>query len=437
LKPSLTLLVGCLSATAAGAPQLAPVFRDHAVLQSGRAISVWGRAAPGEHVSVAFAGQTAGSTAGADGRWVALLAPLAPNTTGTDLTVTSRQSVVVHDVAVGEVWVCAGAAAPASSAAPGSAAEGFGSLSPVIRRFGFARDAADGAWTADAPGQGPPSADLFFARDLFARLGVPIGIVACQGPDAAIEAWMSPSALAPFPLAEAGPVAPSSLFSSRLQPLLPLAARGVIWFQGSGDIGRAAGFAERFPALITAWRSHFGAQDLPFYWAQLPGRRAPQAPLAGLCAPLREAQERALALPGTAEAVTVDMTALGRSPVDAREIGRRLALIAKAGAYEIPEDDSGPVFAGASAEGPAMRVRFARGADALAASGRPLQSFEVAGADRVFHAATAAIDGATVVVRSPAVSRPVAVRYAWSDAPDANLFNGAGLPAAPFRSDNW
>ena len=183
--------------------------------------------------------------------------------------------------------------------------------------------------------------------------------------------------------------------------------------------------------MVTAWRSHWGEGDFPFYWVQLPGRPARPGSPAGLCASLREAQSGALSLLATGEAIAVD------TPGNGREVGRRVALIAKAGAYSISEDYSGPVFGGIQVEGPAVRVRFSGGAEGLTASGRPLQSFEVAGADRVFHAASAVIDGDSVVARSPAVRQPVALRYAWSDAPDANLYNGAGLPAAPFRSDDW
>jgi sialate O-acetylesterase len=139
----------------------------------------------------------------------------------------------------------------------------------------------------------------------------------------------------------------------------------------------------------------------------------------------------------TGEAVALDIGTGGRGPGNLREIGRRLAQIAKAKVYEIPVDYSGPVFAGLAVEGPSVRVRFAFAGEGLTASGGPLRSFEVAGADRVFHPAGAVIQGGSVIVRSAAVGQPVAVRYAWGSAPDANLYNGAGLPAAPFRSDAW
>jgi sialate O-acetylesterase len=223
-----------------------------------------------------------------------------------------------------------------------------------------------------------------------------------------------------------------------IHPLLPYAMRGAIWYQGEVDAGRAREYASRFPAMITAWRSHFGQGDLPFLWMQLEGSRAAGKPGAGAWAAFREAQSQALSLPSTGEAVAIDLgSPSGLTPAQRREAGRRLALIAKANAYSIEDDYSGPAYSGIDVGGPSVRVHFRFAGQGLTAAGRPLQSFEAAGADRVFHAATAVIDGDTVVVRAAAVKLPVAVRYAWADAPDANLFNGAGLPAAPFRSDNW
>ena len=421
-----------------------------------------GRAAAGEHVSVAFAGQVVGTTAGPDGRWIVVLAPLAANSSGAALTVTGKGSIAVNDVVVGEVWLCSGGSESGSVAGDGArnenAAPSTLSHWPPIRRFVVARRAspvpletATGEWEGVSPSAAGAftSAGSFFARDLLARLGVPIGIVESTWPDTPIESWMSPAALAAMPESESGrpevaaPVAedsrvPSSLFNGMIHPLLPYAIRGALWLQGDGDIGSAARFAVRFPELITAWRSHFGEGDFPFYWVELRGRKPAPGASAGQRAPLREAQHRALSLPSTGEAVAIDLgSGGGFRPADYEEIGRRLALIAKAGAYSISEDYCGPVFGAIEVAGSSVRVRFFRGEDGLTASGKPLQSFEVAGADRVYHAASAVIAGDSVIVHSAAVRQPVAVRYAWSDAPEANLYNGAGLPAAPFRSDDW
>ncbi len=137
-------------------------------------------------------------------------------------------------------------------------------------------------------------------------------------------------------------------------------------------------------------------------------------------------------------AVTID---IGESenihPRNKQEVGRRLALIARQHLYDIPGDWTGPTFESAAREGTAIRVRLAHADGGLVAHGRPPASFQIAGADRRFQPATARIDHDSVIVSAPGVREPVAVRYAWTNDPDANLYNGAGLPATPFRTDNW
>jgi sialate O-acetylesterase len=455
-----------MASAAPVAPELAPLFQDRAVLQRERPVPVWGRAAAGEHVSVSFAGQTVGATAGADGRWIAVLAPLAENAAGSDLTVSGKATVTLHDVVVGEVWLCAGESNMEFAVDDGpsyrvenAAAEVAAARYPLIRQFKVGRraaaapmESASGAWSGCTPvtvGRFT-AAGYFFARELFTRLGTPVGIINSTWGGTPIEAWMSPAALAAFPGFSNGhpsagtdatggdPWAPGSLFNGMIQPLLPYAIRGAVWYQGESNVGHAALYAAQFPALITSWRSHFGGGDLPFLWVQLANFSPPAQGKGDAWASLREAQSKALRLPSTGQAVAIDIGEPGSMyPRNKREVGRRLALIAKAMVYSIPVEYSGPVFSRATPEGPALRIQFQYAGEGLTASGKPLQSFEVAGVDRVFHPAQAAIRGDTVMVRSPAVAQPVAVRYAWRNAPEANLYNGAGLPAAPFRSDDW
>ena len=155
-------------------------------------------------------------------------------------------------------------------------------------------------------------------------------------------------------------------------------------------------------------------------------------------AQLREAQAGALTLPATGLAVAIDIgDPKNIHPLNKLEVGRRLALLAKTQVYGIPGDFSGPVFASATVEPAAMRVHFTHAGTGLISANRPVQSLELAGADRIFHPATGKIERDTLLVSAPGVKVPVAVRYAWSNSPVANLFNGAGLPAVPFRSDDW
>jgi sialate O-acetylesterase len=436
---------GCaLPATAA--PELDPLFQDNGVLQCDKAVPVWGRAAPGEHVTVAFAGQKVGATTGSDGRWIAVLGPLAANTLGADLTITGKATVTAHNVLVGEVWLCSGGSEMAAGLGGARPAEAGAARYALIRQFkvpGAPTGNARAAWAACSPETAAQftAVGYFFARELFSRLGMPVGIINSSARNSTLEAWMSPAALDAFPelrrqAASASSAqestAPSALFKAMIQPLLPYSIRGAIWYQGEGDLGHASDYAARFPALITAWRSHFGEGDFPFFWVQIAGPNLPKASPDERWARLREAQSRALALPETGQAVAIDV-----GDGESREIAHRLALIAKATVYSIPVDYSGPAFSSFSVEGATIRVRFNSAGEGLTASGKPLQSFEVAGPDHVFHAASATIQGDAVVVRSPVVRQPVAVRYAWRGSAEGNLFNGAGLPAPPFRSDDW
>ena len=231
---------------------------------------------------------------------------------------------------------------------------------------------------------------------------------------------------------------PAGLFNAMINPLLPYALRGILWYQGESNAVRPTEYHRLFASLITTWRAHFGQGDLPFYWVQISAYQAPPALGGGGWAALREAQAQALDLPQTGMAVTVDIgDPKNIHPANKQEVGRRLALIAKANTYDLIADYSGPVFSSAERVGARMRVHFRFADGGLTAADKPLASFELAGADRKFHPATATITGDTLLVQSPAVREPVAVRYAWSDCPEANLYNGAGLPAVPFRSDSW
>jgi len=491
---------------------LAPLFTDHAVLQQGKPVPVWGRGAPNEKVTVTFRDQVIQATAGSDGRWIVYLDALKPGAPA-ELVVAGRNTIKLQDVVVGEVWVCSGQSNMEFRVwgPPGDVyrvndadAEVAAARFPLIREFKVDRavaaqpaDTARGAWVVCSPATAGSfgAVGYFFARDLNQRLGVPVGIIDDAWGGTAIESWLSDYALRgnpafavvdqrwaeamvnwpakvaayraavaaqekdeaaaraagsaqlaaflktkpwlPPPPSPESPDAPRSTFNGMVNPLLPCALRGVLWYQGEANTGRPGEYRALFEALITAWRAHWGQGDVPFYWVQLPnfdggdGRGTNWARL-------REAQAQALALPATGMAVAIDIGDPNNiHPRNKQEVGRRLALIARHHLYNIPGDWSGPTFSSATREGAALRVRFAHTDGGLVAHARPADSFQIAGADRKFFPAVTRIDRDTVIVSSRDVKAPVAVRYAWTNAPDANLFNGAGLPAAPFRSDDW
>jgi sialate O-acetylesterase len=238
---------------------------------------------------------------------------------------------------------------------------------------------------------------------------------------------------------------PSLLYNQMIHPLQPYPVRGVIWYQGEANADtadKAARYREQFPALIRQWRSQWNAPALPFLWVQLANFvSGTDTPSGSPWAVLRESQSRALALPATAQAVTIDIgNPNDIHPLDKQEVGRRLALAARHVAYGESLVYSGPVYRAARFEGREARVEFEPSASPLAArgGGDEAHGFELAGADRRFHPAGAIVRGDTVVVTSAAVAQPQAVRYAWRDNPEqADLINRDGLPASPFRSDAW
>ncbi|MEI8093876.1 MAG: sialate O-acetylesterase [Spirochaetales bacterium] len=236
-----------------------------------------------------------------------------------------------------------------------------------------------------------------------------------------------------------GPNIPSMLYNQMIAPLVPMALRGVIWYQGESNDGDTARYYTLFPLLIRDWRRVWG-QQLPFLFVQLANyqRGRPQRVADdSRWAEIREAQSRARTLPATAMAVALDVgESLDIHPKNKEAVGQRLARAALATVYGQNVAYRGPSFSGLEIAGSALVVTLDQ-AQGLRSRTADVQGFAVAGADRVFHEATASIEGARVRVASPRVARPVAVRYGWEDDPVCTLENADGLPAEPFRSDSW
>ncbi|MEO8778031.1 MAG: sialate O-acetylesterase [Rhodanobacter sp.] len=232
------------------------------------------------------------------------------------------------------------------------------------------------------------------------------------------------------------------LYNRMIHPLLPLAIRGVIWYQGESNAvpGDAYRYRDQFAALIKQWRRDFRQPALPFLWVQLANfSQGMDTPTSSPWAMLRASQSAALSLPHTAQAVTIDVGNPDNiHPTDKQTVGHRLALAARHVIYGESLVYSGPVYRAMTSEGHAIRLHFASPGSALKVRGDSLAGFTIAAADRHFHPAMARIDGDDVVVQAEAVKAPVAVRYGWSENPAAaNLIDAAGLPASPFRTDRW
>jgi len=225
-----------------------------------------------------------------------------------------------------------------------------------------------------------------------------------------------------------------------IAPLIPYGIQGAIWYQGESNAGRAYQYRTLFPAMIKNWRNDWGQDDFPFLFVQLANFLAVNSePAESAWAELREAQLMTLSLPNTGMAVIIDIgEANNIHPKNKQDVGKRLALWALAGSYGKKLVYCGPIYKSMRVEGNKIILHFNHvGGGLFADGGGPLKGFAIAGADRKFVWADAKIDGDTVVVSSGKVSEPVAVRYAWANNPVCNFYNKEGLPASPFRTDDW
>jgi len=445
--------------------KLPALISDNMVLQRGVRTRVWGTADPGEQVTVRLAGQQETTRANAQGRWQVMLGPLEAGGPF-EMTVSAHKSTTVRNVLVGSVWVCSGQsnmAWPVSlSANPQQEIEE--ARYPGIRLFTVSMKAAAdpqrnvvGKWVECSPETvgGFSAVAYFFGRELHKATGIPIGLIHSSMGGTPAEAWTSMSTLAADPdfkeivaRRNRGPakpdfITPTYLYNGMIAPLTPYAIRGVIWYQGESNAGRARQYRKLFPAMIRDWRQAWRQGDFPFLFVQLANfmqpAKEPGAP--SDWAELREAQMMALAVPNTAMVTAVDLgTAFNIHPKNKQEVGWRLARRALSTVYGRKVACHCSVYDGMTIEGNQIRLRFKNAEGGLWARPTHLdaqKAFAIAGKDGRFAWAEAKIEGDTVVVSSKDVPAPVAVRYAWGDNPPCSLYNKAGWPALPFRTDDW
>ena len=447
------LLLGSLAALQAADLKLSSLFADHMVLQRDAVVRVWGSAAPGERVTLEFAGQKKTATADAGGKWRVNLDPMKASAEPRQLRV---NDLVIQDVLVGEVWLCSGQsnmewALGRSTGGPEALAC---SSNPLLRLCTIPhngqttpQDDVAAKWVIS----GHNSTRFFsaiawwFGSKLQKELGVPVGIINDSYGGTSIQGWMSGESLAkgPWPAGGSSDLrGPGKLWNGMVVPLLPFRVRGVAWYQGESNAypGVADPYGALLPALITEWRAGFAQPRLPFLIFQISAYRQPQTDpneVSGM-AQLREAQLKTVqSTPDTALVVTLDLGEpdvhyLNKEPAADRALKAALAL-----AYGRHLEASGPIFKSLKVKGGQAILRFDHLGGGLIAKDGPLTGCVLAGADRKFVFADARIEGDRVVVSSPQVPKPVAVRYGWANLPKANLFSREGLPASPFRSDTW
>lgn len=476
------------------------LFSEGAVLQREMRVPVWGTAKDGEKVTVKFQDQTVSTTA-RDGQWRVQLEPLRAGGPFT-MTVAGDNTVEIRNLLVGEVYVCSGQSNmewPLAAAANGREAVAH-SRDRLLRLFTVPHTISnsplrdvDGQWKECGPDTvgGFSAVGYFFGRELRRALHVPVGLINSSWGGTPAEAWTSHTTLERNPTLQ--PIlarhdqalqryipalttyreavdgyiqavqkardegrelpkppampdnpenqnSPSLLYNGMIVPLQPYAIRGVIWYQGESNAGRAVEYQTLFPAMIRNWRQDWGEGDFPFLFVQLaPFMKIEASPQESAWAELREAQRlTTLTLPQTAMAVITDVGEENDiHPRKKEPVGARLARAARALAYHEAVEYSGPAYQSMRVEGDRIVLQFQHTEGGLVARGGALRGFTIAGEDRKFVNARAEIRGDTVVVFSPEVSHPLAVRYGWANYPVVNLWNGAGFPASPFRTDDF
>jgi sialate O-acetylesterase len=471
------VLLFFLSAFARADVKLPAIFSDHAVLQRDMPVPIWGWADAGEEVAVSIAGQTQKTKADENGKWRVTLSPLAVGEP-LKLVVEGKNRLERNDILVGEVWLCSGqsnmemAVQNTTNGDLEIAAanhprirlvrvKGKGSQTPV--------EDFEGAWQVCTPESvaGFSAVGYYFGRELQSHLDVPIGLIDNSWGGSACDAWIRRDRMEGNALYEqqlttwdkmaadfakdkdpkkgeqlVGNQRPANLYNARVMPVLGYAIRGAIWYQGESNAGRAYQYREMFPLMIQTWRDDWKQGDFPFYWVQL-ADFLPEQPLPGdsAWAELREAQTMTQdRLPKTGEAVIIDIgEGADIHPRNKLDVARRLARWALDNDYGREFVHQSPRYASMSTDGDTITVKFKDAGGGLrTVDTNTVEGFAIAGDDKKWVWAEAKIVAPDqVAVRSPDVAKPVAVRYAWADNPKCNLYNQAGLPLTPFRTDDW
>lgn len=458
-------------------------YSDHMVLQRGVALPLQGSAAPGQVVRVEFAGQVKRTKSDEAGQWTVSLDPMEALSEGTALKI---GATTLQDVVVGDVWLCSGQSNMEWQVNRSLNPEDVQSSAdnPLIRHMKIAhlfqieaQEDVDAEWIPASPETvgAFTAVGYHFAMELFKELNVPIGLIGSNWGGTRIEPWIPPFAFAEFEdIAHLEEVArnpepidrskrgshqkPSLLYNAMIHPLTSFPIRGAIWYQGESNAkpNDAIHYATKKKALVHGWRKAWGLGDFPFYYVQLANFREYDPNPAGGTdwAVLMDQQRQALEIPRTGMAVIIDIgDPKDIHPKNKQDVGYRLAQWALADEYGQDVVPSGPLFRAMVIEDGTARIHFDYADSGLMAGEKepngahepvlPLETksvegFAIAGADQEWHWASAVIDGDTILVSSPEVPEPVAVRYAFRQNPEkANLYNRAGLPASPFRTDDW
>lgn len=452
--------------------KLASLFTSNMVLQQQSNVPIWGwdKAGSSITVSTSWNKKSYKTRANAMGKWmVKISTPVygGPYT----VSISDGNTIKLENVLIGEVWLCTGQSnmeipmkGYKSQPISGSVDAILRSANSNIHIYTVPRSSVTEAQENSKPSEWHvalpefvanfSATGYYFGRLLNDILHIPIGLISdCYGGSSA-EAWMDAEGLKDFPeikipaktdSIKAVSRTPTTLFNGMLNPVIGYGIKGCIWYQGESNYERPDQYEKLFPAMVKRWRELWQQDDFPFYYVQIAPYDYTQLPPYNSggkynSAYLRDAQRKSLnIIPNSGMAVLLDVGDQATIHPSRKEpAGTRLAYLALAQTYGITGFDyASPLYKTMTIEGNRATIRFEHAENGLTAYNKPLQYFEIAGKDKRFYPAQAAISGSTIVVSSPLVKEPVAVRYAFNDFVTGDLFGTNGLPVSSFRTDDW
>ncbi|MGO4770566.1 sialate O-acetylesterase [Flavobacterium sp. W22_SRS_FK3] len=477
--------------------KLPALVADNMVLQQNAKVNLWGWGSPNEKITIKLGWQNSlvEVMANSAGDWKVAVDTPQGSEKAYSITINATNTIVLNNILIGEVWICSGQSnmyfpvgkeeATWKTGVKNYEEEIVNANFPNIRLFTVLTNASPkplddvtGSWAACSPNtiKTFSAVAYFFGRDLYQKLKVPIGLISTSWGGTKAEAWTPQNVLEnntdfltilgedaknekiyqekletyylnlrneqlannnlkteiKKPKKEANKTS-YVLYNAMLHPLINYRIKGVIWYQGESNSGKAKLYQNLFPAMVKSWREDWKQGDFPFYYVQI-------APHKGQTPEIREAQ--LLSLKKITNAGMVVTTDVGNEtnihPIDKQTVGHRLALIARAKTYgENKLVYSGPMYHHMKITKNRVQLFFDNVDSGFRKPSEDLKEFEIAGEDKIFYTAVAKIEGKTILVSSEKVKNPVAVRFAWKPVPEPNLFNVENLPASPFRTDDW
>ncbi|RHR39045.1 sialate O-acetylesterase [Parabacteroides sp. AF18-52] len=445
--------------------RLATIFSDNMVLQQQSEVAVWGWARPNTNISVSGSWNKKSYSAKSDatGYWKIKIQTPAASYTPYTLTVSDGKAVGLKNILIGEVWLCSGQSnmempmkgynnQPVEGGPDAIAySQNKGIRCFTVKQVSttIPQDDCEGTWDIAGPETTPnfTATGYFFGRLLNNALDVPVGLIHCSWGGSRIEAWMTPLSLKDIPGKEIPQTEadikipsqdPTVLYNGMLYPLIGFGMRGAIWYQGESNREEPIIYVKKFERMVHEWRNLWGLGEFPFYYCQIApynyGDRINSAYI-------REAQAKGMEITNTGMAVLMDADSPDCiHPPKKKEAGERLALWALANTYGMKKIHyRSPEVKSFETEGRVAVITFDyTGINGLTSYGKEIKNFMIAGANKHFYPAKAALTSDKVYLFSPYVSQPIAVRYCFDDTSATEIFTVEGnLPLSSFRTDNW